>query len=143
MRRLLKKSAFCGAKIYSDFAVKRKVTIISFACRCVFMQKDVVNTPFSERKVCQRTLHRPTFLIRKVGKRISYRPHQFILAKAFEIPKDFSRKVLCVRVSRQTPQLIISPKIIIISPLQVRLYISFPPQARKVYCTKPKPYCRS
>ena len=34
----------------------------------------------------------PTFLIRKVGKRISHRTYHFTLAKAFEIPKDFAQK---------------------------------------------------
>ena len=47
------------------------------------------NTPFFQRKVCQRTSHQT---------------HYFILSEAFEIPKDFSRKVLCVGVwGRQPP----------------------------------------
>ena len=34
----------------------------------------------------------PTFLIRKVGKRISHRTYHFTLAKAFEIPNNFAQK---------------------------------------------------
>ncbi len=42
--------------------------------------------------------------MRKVSQRIFHRIHHFILAKAFKIPKDFSRKVLCVRVWGGQPQ---------------------------------------
>ena len=61
----------------------------------------------------------PTFLIRKAGKRISHRPTflseksrqknfapniPIYFGKTFEVPRDFSRKVPCVGVPRQTPQ---------------------------------------
>ena len=45
----------------------------------------------------------PTFLIRKVGKRISHRIHHFISAKAFGFPKDFSRKALWSGFGVETP----------------------------------------
>ena len=48
---------------------------------------------FGER--CREKL---TFLERKVSQRNSHWIYHFILAEAFEIPKDFSRKVLCVGV---------------------------------------------
>ena len=44
-----------------------------------------------------------TFLIRKVSQRISHRLHQFILAKVFEIPKDFFQKVLWSRFVADAP----------------------------------------
>ena len=44
-----------------------------------------------------------TFLIRKVSKRISHRNTPIYFGEAFEIPKDFSRKVLCVRVWGDAP----------------------------------------
>ena len=37
-----------------------------------------------------------------VGKKLT-QTHHFILAEAFEIPKDFSRKVLCVGVWGDAP----------------------------------------
>ena len=42
---------------------------------------------------CKKPLENP--------QKLSYRIRHFILGKAFEIPKDFSRKVLCVRVPRR------------------------------------------
>ena len=58
-------------------------------------------------KACKRNFHRLTFLSEK-GKPKNFAPNTPIcLGKAFEIPKDFSRKVLCVRVWGGQPQLII------------------------------------
>ena len=86
----MKKVLLGGAKIYSDFPVKRKVTIISFTCRCVFMQKNVVNTPFFRRKVCHRT-----YFSYKKSRQKNFPPNTpLYFGEAFEIPKDFSRKVL-------------------------------------------------
>ena len=48
------------------------------------------NTPFFRRKVCQRTSHQP---------------HHFILSEAFEVPRNFSRKVSCVRVWGRSPNI--------------------------------------
>ena len=45
-----------------------------------------------------------TFLERKVSQRTSHLIHQFILAKAFEVPRNFSRKVSCVGVWGGQPQ---------------------------------------
>ncbi len=44
-----------------------------------------------------------TFLGRKVDTRTFHRTYHFIWAEAFEIPKDFSRKVLCVGVWGDAP----------------------------------------
>jgi len=48
----------------------------------------------------QKPLKNPhrTFLERKVGKRTFTPKTPLYFGEAFEIPKDFSRKVLCVRV---------------------------------------------
>ena len=43
------------------------------------------------------------FFRRKVSKRTSHRIHHFILAKAFEFPKDFSRKVLWSGFGAEAP----------------------------------------
>ena len=53
------------------------------------------NTPFFRRKVCQRTSHRI---------------HHFIWTKAFEVPRNFSRKVSCVGVWGGQPQLTTNTK---------------------------------
>ncbi len=45
-----------------------------------------------------------------MGKRTSYRIHHFILSKAFEVPRNFSRKVSCVRVWGGQPQLTTNTK---------------------------------
>ena len=95
----LKKVLLGGAKIYSDFPVKRKVTIISFTCRCVFMQKNVVNTPFFRRKVCQRT-----YFSYKKSMQKNFPPNTpLCFNKAIEVPRNFSRKVSCVRVWGGSP----------------------------------------
>ena len=44
-----------------------------------------------------------TFLERKVDIRTSLKTHQFILAKVFEIPKDFLQKVLWLGFGADAP----------------------------------------
>ena len=105
MRRLLEKMLLGGAKIYSDFPVKRKVTIISLAYAGIFMQKIIANTPFFR----ERCAKEPTFLIRKVGKRISHRTHHFILVKLLKFQKLFSKSFLRQGLGRK-PRLIMRAK---------------------------------
>ena len=45
----------------------------------------------------------PTFLIRKVGKRISHRNTPIYSGKVFEIPKDFLQKVLWSEFGADAP----------------------------------------
>ena len=62
------------------------------------------DTPFFRRKVCHRT-----FLIRKVGKRISHRIYHFILVKFLRFQGTFYKKSLGQGLG-QKPQLITNTK---------------------------------
>jgi len=99
LRRLLEKMLLGGAKIYSDFPVKRKVTIISLAYAGIFMQKIIANTPFFR----ERCAKEPTFLIRKVGKRISHRTHHFVLTKLLKFQETFLEKFLVSGFGAEAP----------------------------------------
>ena len=73
------------------------------------------------------------FFRRKVSKRTSHRLHHFIFAKAFEFPKDFSRKVLWSGSHGGQPQLIMHTKstalpcffIYVSFAFKYRLYLPF------------------
>ena len=73
------------------------------------------------------------FFRRKVSKRTSHRIHHFIFAKAFEFPKDFSRKVLWSGSHGGQPQLIMHTKstalpcffIYVSFAFKYRLYLPF------------------
>ena len=67
----------------------------------MFLCKKCCKHTFLSEKGVQRTSHRPTFLIRKVGKRISHRTYHFILAKLLKIRKKlFSKSFLCQGLGR-------------------------------------------
>ena len=52
--------------------------------------------------MCQRTSLKPTFLSEKSRQKNFAPTTPLYFGEAFEFPKDFSRKVLCVRVPRRT-----------------------------------------
>ena len=61
------------------------------------------------RRIYKNTRYGLLFFERKVSQRTSHKTRHFILAKAFEFPKDFPRKVLWSGFGRN-PQLIMHTK---------------------------------